>query len=195
MPDSNKKADLLKAQGLTPAQIESLLGIIDNPETASVEPFIAEIKVYANAKSKLVFPERVVHALGGDGDFVQPPGLDSVQYVSGRGPDPGGRTDPATEQFDYQNPESFITNERLRPRGGNAIYIPTKPYTWGRRTNNKWVTLRYPSWMTIVAIQWALFHCIKENAKKPTGFFRAGKKRFYLVEDVESQLKTTNLVE
>lgn len=193
MPDTNDKADALKAAGFTPQQIEALTGIIDNPETETVEPFIAEIKVNANAKSKLVFPERVVFALGGDGDFVQPEGLDSIQYVSGRANDPGRTvTDP---DFDIQNPESFVSAERLRPRGGRKIYIPTKPYTWGRRTNNQWVTFRYPSWMTIVAIQWALFHCIKDNPKKPTGFYKPGKKRFYQVVDTTDQLKTVGIVE
>lgn len=193
MPDTNNQAEMLKAAGLTPAQIEALIGVIDNPETETVQPFIAEIKVNANAKSKLVFPERVVFALGGDGDFVQPEGVNSLQYVSGRANDPGRtRTDP---EFDIQNPESFVSAERLHPRGGEKIMIPTKPYTWGRRNNNKWVTLRYPSWMTIVAIQWALFHCIKDNPKKPTGFYRSGRKRFYQVVDTTDQLKTVNFVD
>lgn len=193
MPDTNTQADKLKGLGLTAAQIEAITGVIDNPETDSLKPFIAEIKVNANAKSKLIFPERVVKACGGNSQFEQPDGLTSLAYVSGRGSDPGRTT--TEPDFDYQNSESFVSQESLRRRGGNKIHIPTKPYAWGRRTNNEWVTFRYPSWMTIVAIQWALFHCIKDNPKKPAGFYRPGKKRFYLIQDVTDQLKTANLVD
>jgi hypothetical protein len=192
MADTNQKADLLRGLGLTDDQIEALTGQIDNSETADITPFVTEVQVYKNAKAKLVFPERVVFALGGNTQFQHPTLSDTMQVIKSRGSDPGN-TEP-TVNFDYQNPESFVSLESLRPRGGRKIIIPTKDYTWNGRTNNSKVTWRVPAWITIVAIQNALFTCIKDNPKKPKTF-KTGTRRLYFVQDTTEQMKDQNTVD
>lgn len=192
MPDTDQKPEFRTGQAwldnLTDAQKAILKAFVDNKKTTEVEPFIATIKVYANAKATLVFPERVVYALGGNTNFQQPTGLDSLETARGRALDK--TVTPPSPHFDIQDPGDFINLEQLKqPRGGKHITIPVKKYTWNGRTNNEKVTLRYPSWMTILAIRWSLWNCLKD--KRPAGFYTPGKKRFYPIVEITDDMFVT----
>jgi len=193
MPDTDQKAEgqLLE----NPPSPEQLQYLLDNPSTETLKPVVAEVKVYSNAKTNIIIPERVVLALGGNSAFNESvTGLDTIKYISGRALDKT-ETDSGAAVIDPQTPGSdWISTAIKSQTRGRPFKIPVKPYDWGRTIKFDSVTFRAPSWITILAIRWMFWNWLVDPEKSIPGGGIYTRGRFYPLREIkDTEFKTADL--
>jgi len=190
MADTNQKVDVQTIENpFAPAQVVST---IDNPNTTSLKPAVLEVKTYANAKTNITIPERVVLALGGNSAFkTTVEGLDALAYQTGRALDKT-TTDAGEAKIEPQLPGEYLTTTRGQTRG-RPYRLQVKPYTWGK-ANFKWITFRAPSWVTILSIRWMFWEWLNTpETSIPGGAIWVGRRAYPLRQIQDSEFKTANL--